>query len=177
VTTGATYTGVLLSVDPTLNIAGLNTDTPSSTPAPAAPTAFRGSFQLINTTQITGFNIVSPSSNGAGSVASVLPTGNVDTKAARAREEQAVRRLQELERNNNKNVSREVQELFDALSRACVYPSHISSNPFLRGSVCNVVRDEVMVRLLYLTHPKYATAPADESLECIYKYSGDCSGR
>jgi Anticodon-binding domain len=176
VTTGATYTGTLLSVDSSLNIAGLNTDTPSSTPAASASTLMRGSFQLINTAQITGFNVVSPSSNGVASLASILPTGPVDIKAARAREEQAVRRLQDLERNTNKNVSRDVQELFDALSRACVHPSHISSILFPRDSMSHAVRDEVIVWLQYRPHPTFMTYPMDEDLECLYIYFDDPSG-
>ena len=123
--------GTVFAADPVLNAIAINT-----APAPPNPSTSLatqpGNYHVVSIPNIQKFEIL-PGSGGGGQdgtmdgssaaagFESVTPTiATLDLGALRAREESAVRKLLEKEEHRNKEVSLEVQELYDAFNRTYV---------------------------------------------------------
>ncbi|KAH0553230.1 hypothetical protein GP486_006605 [Trichoglossum hirsutum] len=118
-----TLEGTLFVADPITNLIAINTAPPPPTPSSsnANSTIQPGDYHVIPVSQISAFKILpfgDASNTKESSFETAFPKiGNVNLIAAKQREEAAVRRLQENERRLGKGVSREAQEIFDALSK------------------------------------------------------------
>ncbi|KKY26545.1 hypothetical protein UCDDS831_g01205 [Diplodia seriata] len=115
--------GTVFAADPVLNAIAVNTaPTP---PNPSTNLATQpGNFHVVSIPNIQKFEVL-PSGGGGGqdgsgadSFDSVTPTiASLDLGALKAREEAAVRKLLEKEEHRNREVTPEVQELYDAFNR------------------------------------------------------------
>ncbi|KAI9769046.1 MAG: hypothetical protein M1839_003809 [Geoglossum umbratile] len=118
-----TLEGTLFVADPITNLVAVNTAPPPPTPSSnnANSAAQPGDYHIIPVNQISSFKILFLGDSGSAkepSFETALPKiSNVNLAAAKQREEVAVRRLQENERRLGKGVTREGQEIFDALSK------------------------------------------------------------
>ena len=106
-----TYEGTIFTSDPITNLLVINT---------ATPTAATGDYHIIPVSRLQSINIISVP-GGGGSDASFVkatpPIGPLNIASLRAREETAVRRLQQQQLKQGKNVTAEAQEIFNALDR------------------------------------------------------------
>jgi len=118
-----TLEGTLFVADPITNLIAINTAPPPPTPSSnnANSAAQPGDYHIIPVNQISSFKILflsDSSGSKESSFETALPKiSNVNLAATKQREEAAVRRLQENERRLGKGVTREGQEIFDALSK------------------------------------------------------------
>jgi len=118
-----TLEGTLFVADPITNLIAINTAPPPPTPSNnnANSAAQPGDYHIIPVNQISSFKILFLGDSGGAkepSFETALPKiSNVNLATAKQREEAAVRRLQENERRLGKGVTREGQEIFDALSK------------------------------------------------------------
>lgn len=122
--------GTVFAADPVLNAIAVNT-----APAPPNPSTNLatqpGNFHVVSIPNIQKFEIL-PSGGGqdgggADGFESVTPTiASLDLSALKAREEAAVRKLLEKEEHRNREVTPEVQELYDAFNRTYVPPFSLS---------------------------------------------------
>ncbi|OJD37117.1 rna-lsm domain protein [Diplodia corticola] len=108
--------GTVFAADPVLNAVAVNT-----APAPPNPSTNLatqpGNFHVVSIPNIQKFEILSDGA-GADSFENATPTiASLDLGALKAREEAAVRKLLEKEEHRNREVSSEVQELYDAFNR------------------------------------------------------------
>ncbi|KAJ5899475.1 hypothetical protein N7495_004219 [Penicillium taxi] len=105
----STYEGTLFAADPITNLVAINTN-----PAAAlkAKNDMTGDFKLFPISQIQSFHLLSLQPTDAQSS---LPA--LDMRALKAREAKAVNELQEQEARRGKGVTREAQDIFDALGR------------------------------------------------------------
>lgn len=109
-----------------LNVIAINT-----APAPPNPSSTLsnqpGDYHIIPIKHISSFDIVSLDPNAAKQTISTVqpPIAAVDIKKLRDREEAKIRQLRDQEANKGKGVSREAQQIYDALRRMCVATTHI----------------------------------------------------
>lgn len=97
-------------------------NTAPAPPNPSAPLSSQpGDYHIIPFAHILSFEIVGPGERAAESTAGfdgALPSiSRVDLAALQAREEQTIREMKKKDAQKGKGVSREAQELFDAISR------------------------------------------------------------
>ena len=110
-----------------LNVIAINT-----APAPPNPSSTLsnqpGDYHIIPIKHISSFDIVSLDPNAAKQTISTVqpPIAAVDIKKLRDREEAKIRQLRDQEANKGKGVSREAQQIYDALRRMCVASTHAS---------------------------------------------------
>ncbi|KAI9767450.1 MAG: hypothetical protein M1840_005679 [Geoglossum simile] len=118
-----TLEGTLFVADSITNLIAINTAPPPPTPSNnnANSAVQPGDYHIIPVNQINSFKVLFLGNSGSSKESSfetAFPKiGNVNLAAAKQREEAAVRRLQENERRLSKGVTREGQEIFDALSK------------------------------------------------------------
>jgi hypothetical protein len=121
-----TLQGTLFTACPKFNIIAVNT-----APAPPNPSSTLsnqpGDYHIIPVQHISSFDIVSLDSNAAKQTITTVqpPIAPVDIKKLREREEAKIRQLREQEANKGKGVSREAQQIFDALKRLYAATSSI----------------------------------------------------
>jgi hypothetical protein len=121
-----TLQGTLFTACPKTNIIAINT-----APAPPNPSSTLsnqpGDYHIIPIQHISSFDIVSLDSNAAKQTFATVqpPIAPVDIKKLREREEAKIRQLREQEANKGKGVSREAQQIFDALKRLYVTISYV----------------------------------------------------
>lgn len=124
--------GTVFAADPVLNAIVINTS-----PAPPNPStnlaSQPGNYHVVSIPHIQEFKILGEdgaAADGAGPVGgfeSAMPSiSAMDLGALKAREDAAVRKLLEKEATRNRGVSKEAQEIFDAINRTYVFPSHPS---------------------------------------------------
>lgn len=112
-----THEGTIFAVCPITNLVAINTAQPPPTPASKPTSNQPGDYHVIPISDIRSFEILSLPSTG-GTFEDASPNiGPVDIKAVRAREEAAIRRRKELELRSGKGVSKEGQDIFNALER------------------------------------------------------------
>jgi len=104
-----------------LNVVAINT-----APAPPNPSSTLsnqpGDYHIIPIKHISTFEILSLDPNSAKQTISAVqpPVAAVDIKKLREREEAKIRQLRDQEANKGKGVTREAQQIYDALKRMCV---------------------------------------------------------
>lgn len=110
----ATIEGTIYTACPVTNLLAI-----SSIPGPSQPL----SYNLIPITRIQSFAILElPAPIATQSVTATFenaqpPIARVDIKALKAREEAAIRKIRERDSMKGKGVSKEAQDIFDAMSR------------------------------------------------------------
>lgn len=119
-----TLEGTLFTACPITNLVAINTSPPPPTPITAANStqAQAGDYHIIPISQIQSFQLLSlaPSANSPDgpSFTDAYPALHaLDIRALKAREANAVAKLQEREARRGKGVTKEAQDLFDAFSR------------------------------------------------------------
>jgi len=116
-----TLQGTLFTACPMLNVVAINT-----APAPPNPSSTLsnqpGDYHIIPIKHISTFEILSLEPNSAKQTISAVqpPVAAVDIKKLREREEAKIRQLRDQEANKGKGVTREAQQIYDALKRMCV---------------------------------------------------------
>lgn len=111
-----TIEGTIFTACPITNLVAIDI-TPVSKPTDS-PTKRGGEYHLIPISRIQSFNVLSLARSESTGFDGALPSiGRVDIKALKAREEEAVRNLKEKESMRGKGVSKEGQDIFDALAR------------------------------------------------------------
>ncbi|CAD0083425.1 unnamed protein product [Aureobasidium vineae] len=146
-----TLQGTLFTACPMLNVVAINT-----APAPPNPSSTisnqPGDYHIIPIKHISSFDIVSLDPNAAKQTISTVqpPIAAVDIKKLRDREEAKIRQLRDQEANKGKGVSREAQQIYDALKRLEI-----------------VVNDSVIISPPYNVHDCKAPKGKEESLNRI----------
>lgn len=112
-----TLEGILFTACDATHSIAINT-----APAPSnSSTPLSGDYHIIPFAHLVTFQIISPAERKLGApagFAGVQPAiSKVDLAAGRAREEQTIREMKKKDAQKGKGVSREAQELFDAISR------------------------------------------------------------
>jgi protein LSM12 len=76
-------------------------------------------YHTIHVKQVQSYQIqaLSPDSFSEDKTNGLFTLGKLDTKALKAREQSAVRRVKERDAMKGKGVSKEAQDIFDALAR------------------------------------------------------------
>lgn len=97
-------------------------NTAPAPPNPSAPLASQpGDYHIIPFAHILSFEIVRSgervAESGPGFDGAVPSIAKVDIAALQAREEQTIREMKKRDAQKGKGVSKEAQELFDAISR------------------------------------------------------------
>jgi hypothetical protein len=97
-------------------------NTASAPPNPSAPLASQpGDYHIIPFAHILSFEIVGSreraAESGPGFDGAMPSISKVDLAALQAREEQTIREMKKKDAQKGKGVSKEAQELFDAISR------------------------------------------------------------
>ncbi|KAL3449971.1 anticodon-binding domain-containing protein [Aspergillus insuetus] len=107
----STIEGTLFTACPITNLVAINTADGKQAQA--------GDYHIIPISRIQSFQIVSlAQSNESASFADAVPSLHaLDIRALKAREANAVGKLQESEARRGKGVTREAQDIFDAFSR------------------------------------------------------------
>jgi hypothetical protein len=101
-------------------------NTAPAPPNPTAPLASQpGDYHIIPFAHILSFEIVGSgervAESGPGFDGAVPSIAKVDLAALQAREEQTIREMKKKDAQKGKGVSKEAQELFDAISRTWVH--------------------------------------------------------
>ncbi|OKL61109.1 hypothetical protein UA08_03468 [Talaromyces atroroseus] len=107
----STIEGTLFTACPITNLVAINTSSQVS-PNPTSSNQ-PGDYHIIPVSRIQSFQVIS----SAPSNADGLPLQALDTRALKAREANAVAKLQEAESKRGKGVTKEAQDIFDAFSR------------------------------------------------------------
>lgn len=134
-------------------------NTAPAPPDPSAPLSSQpGDYHIIPFAHILSFEIVgsgertSTAPNAGTGFDSVLPSiSKVDIAAMQAREEQTIREMKKKDAQKGKGVSKEAQELFDAISRTL---------PTRWAETQIVVSDSVLIQAPYTLDS--IRAPADK---------------
>ena len=119
--------GTVFAACPLTNLIAVNTAPPPPNPS-SALTNQPGDYHVIPVSRIQSFQLVGlatdtlpkgeESSGGGGSSGSAAPSiGRVDIKALEAREQATITRIKEKEASRGRGVTKEAQEIFDALAR------------------------------------------------------------
>jgi hypothetical protein len=100
-------------------------NTAPAPPNPSAPLASQpGDYHIIPFAHILNFELVSMGERVSGSAPGfdgALPSiSKVDMDAIKAREEQTIREMKKRDAQKGKGVTKEAQEIFDAISRTWV---------------------------------------------------------
>lgn len=103
----------MFTADPTTNLVAINTADPKQT---------QGDYHIIPISRIQSFDVVSlgPSANAADGPSftdAVPPVHALDIRALKNREANAIGKLRESEARRGKGVTREAQDIFDAIGR------------------------------------------------------------
>lgn len=89
--------------------------------APAPLSSQPGDYHIIPFAHILSFELVGAgervSASGPGFDGALPPIQKVDLAAIRAREEQTIREMKKKDAQKGKGVSKEAQEIYDAVSR------------------------------------------------------------
>ncbi|EED22053.1 conserved hypothetical protein [Talaromyces stipitatus ATCC 10500] len=108
----STIEGTLFTACPITNLVAINTSNQAS-PNPTSSIQ-SGDYHIIPTSRIQSFQVISP----APAVVDGAPSlQTLETRALKAREANAIFKLQEAEARRGKGVTREAQDIFDAFSR------------------------------------------------------------
>ncbi|KAI5248863.1 hypothetical protein E4T43_01068 [Aureobasidium subglaciale] len=144
--------GTLYTVCPVRNAVALNT-----APAPPNPSSALanqpGDYHIIPIRHIQSFELISLDADAAKQ-----SVGAIDMKKLRDREEAAIRKLQEQEANKGKGVTREAQQIFDALKR--LLPTRWHEQQI-------VVSDSVIISPPYTANDCEAPKGKDQALDRI----------
>lgn len=108
----STIEGTLFTACPITNLLAINTSNQTS-PNPTNSSQ-PGDYHIIPVSRIHSFQVISPT---LPNVDVSSPLQALDTRALKAREANAVAKLQEAESKRGKGVTREAQDIFDAFSR------------------------------------------------------------
>ncbi|KAL6707774.1 hypothetical protein ACN47E_003674 [Coniothyrium glycines] len=147
--------GTLFTACNVTNAIAINTA--PAPPNPSAPLSSQpGDYHIIPFAHILSFEIVGPGERAVdttGGFDGALPSiAKVDMAAAHAREEQTIREMKKKDAQKGKGVSKEAQELFDAISRTL---------PTRWADTQIVVSDSVLIQAPY--HLDSIRAPADKA--------------
>ncbi|KAG9649906.1 hypothetical protein KCU95_g12496, partial [Aureobasidium melanogenum] len=154
-----TLQGTLFTACPMLNVIAINT-----APAPPNPSSTLsnqpGDYHIIPIKHISSFDIVSLDPNAAKQTISTVqpPIAAVDIKKLRDREEAKIRQLRDQEANKGKGVSREAQQIYDALRR--MLPTRWHGQEI-------VVSDSVIISPPYTVNDCKAPKGKDQALDRI----------
>ncbi|KAI5199922.1 hypothetical protein E4T39_05950 [Aureobasidium subglaciale] len=147
-----TLQGTLYTVCPVRNAVAINT-----APAPPNPSSTLanqpGDYHIIPIRHIQSFELISLDADAAKQ-----PVGTIDMKKLRDREDAALRKLQEQEANKGKGVTREAQQIFDALKR--LLPTRWHEQQI-------VVSDSVIISPPYTANDCEAPKGKDQALDRI----------
>ncbi|KAF1916335.1 anticodon-binding domain-containing protein [Ampelomyces quisqualis] len=146
--------GTLFTACNLTNAIAINTAPPP--PNPSAPLASQpGDYHIIPFAHILSFEIVGSGERAAESAPGfdgAMPSiSKVDLAALQAREEQTIREMKKKDAQKGKGVSKEAQELFDAISRTL---------PTRWADTSIVVNDAVLIQPPYTLDS--IKAPADK---------------
>ncbi|KAI9720616.1 MAG: hypothetical protein M1812_002796 [Candelaria pacifica] len=130
------HEGTIFAVCPITNLLAINTAPPPPTPASNFAASQPGDYRILPISDIRSFDILSLPLTGATFEDALPNIGTVDMKAVKAREEAAIRKLQEKELRRGKGVGKEGQDIFNALERTLPTRWHETSI---------VVLDSVMI--------------------------------
>lgn len=100
--------GTLFTADPVTKLVAINT---------APGSANSGSFHVIPISHIQSFRISSTAPPTSTFADVQPPIARLDIRALQGREEAAIKKQKEYDASRGKGVSKEGQDLFDALSR------------------------------------------------------------
>ncbi|GAB7344500.1 hypothetical protein MBLNU457_2333t2 [Dothideomycetes sp. NU457] len=137
----STLEGILFTYSPILNVIALNTS--SSTPSQTAD------YHIIPVSAVQNVTVLAATSEGE-----IPQISRVDTGKLKAREEERVRKLQDLEAKRGKGVSGEGQRVFDALDRMYATRWHgleivvadaVIVAPPYTGESCRAPKEKAMV--------------------------------
>ena len=117
--------GTVFAACPLTNLIAINTAPPPSNPS-SATAAQPGDYHIIPVSRIQSFQLVSFAADAlskgeeptiGGFDGAVPSIGGVDIKALEAREQATIARIKEKEASRGRGVTKEAQEIFDALAR------------------------------------------------------------
>ncbi|KAI9701815.1 MAG: hypothetical protein M1836_001159 [Candelina mexicana] len=111
------HEGTIFAVCPITNIIAINTAPPPPTPASNTTTNQPGDYHILPISDIRSFEVLSLPLTDVSFDNAVPSIGTVDMKAVKAREEAAIKRLQDKENKRGKGVGKEGQDIFNALER------------------------------------------------------------
>lgn len=116
--------GTLFTTCNVTNAIAINTA--PAPPNPTAPLASQpGDYHIIPFAHILNFELIGVGERQSGSAPGfdgALPSiSKVDMDAIKAREEQTIREMKKKDAQKGKGVTKEAQEIFDAINRTCVY--------------------------------------------------------
>ncbi|KAB8345847.1 hypothetical protein FH972_022902 [Carpinus fangiana] len=114
-----TLEGTLFTACPITNLVAINT---AAVPSP-------GDFHVIPIAHIQTFRVLALA-DGASFETAAPPIARLDTRALEAREQAAIRKIREHDATRGKGVSKEAQDIFDALSRT--YAAAASTTCYIR---------------------------------------------
>lgn len=153
-----TYEGTLITADPITNLLVLNTS-----PAETSAASLSGSFHLIPISTLTTIPTIlslAPAAQTSSFTTALPPLGHLPIAALRAREEAAVRAMKERDLKRGKGVTKEAQEIFDALGKTL---------PVAWKGTGIVVADSVLVESPYRIETCKALGGADGALSRVRK--------
>jgi protein LSM12 len=111
----STIEGTLFTACTVTNLVAINT---SNQVSPNSSSSNQpGDYHIIPASRIQSFQVISPAPSNADGASATPPLQALDTRALKAREANAVAKLQEAESKRGKGVTREAQDIFDAFSR------------------------------------------------------------
>ena len=117
--------GTVFAACPLTNLIAINTAPPPSNPS-SATTAQPGDYHIIPVSRIQSFQLVSLATDtlskgeepATGGLDGVVPSiGEVNIKALEAREQATIAKIKEKEASRGRGVTKEAQDIFDALAR------------------------------------------------------------
>ncbi len=115
------HEGIIFAVCPITNLVAVNTAPPPPTPLSNTTSNQPGDYRILPISDIRSFEILSVALTSVNFEDAVPSIGAVDMKAVKAREEAAIRRLQDKEMRRGKGVGKEGQDIFNALDRTYVH--------------------------------------------------------
>jgi len=125
-----TLEGTIFTACRQTNILALNTSPSSSSSSTSTPS----DYHLIPISRVQTFNIIStPLATSTGIEDAQPPLSRIDLRALKAKEEAAIRKIREKDATRGKGVSKEGQEIFDAIHRTYVLSL---LDPVLSGPIC-----------------------------------------
>ncbi|KAF1816667.1 hypothetical protein P152DRAFT_388996, partial [Eremomyces bilateralis CBS 781.70] len=155
--------GTLFTACSATNLVAINT-----APPPPNPNASNqpGDYHIIPVSQIKSFEVLSLSADGSQRDAAIFETAvpaisKVDIGALKAREEAAIRKLKEQDMTRGKGVTREAQEIFDALHR--IFPTRWHGQAI-------IVNDAVIIKSPYRLEDCQAEKDKQTSLVQVRKH-------
>lgn len=154
------YEGTLMTADPITNLLVIATSSPA--PDPSA-TSLSGSFHLIPISSLASVPTIlslAPSSQTSSFAAALPPLAPLPIAALRAREEAAIRAMKEKDMKRGKGVTKEAQEIFDALGKTM---------PVAWQGTSVLVADSVLVEPPYRVANCRATGGLDGALGRVRK--------